>query len=275
MNYLLDKKTKRKKNIKIFFGVIIFVILFYFRVGIFNGISYVAGFVFSPILSSGNSVGEKIWDLRAYFSSKDSISKENEELKLKIEEDRANRANYDSVVKENIELKDILGRKNERVDLVLASILAKPNQSPFDTLLIDIGENNGLKIGDRVFAFGNIPIGRVAEVYHNYSKVVLFSSSGEATPVVVSPKPNLDANPATQNIFLEAIGRGGGNFEVIIPRDFVIAKDDQVVLAGITPYVLGVVETVISDPRDSFQKALLVSPVNIQEIKFVQVQLEK
>jgi len=34
----------------------------------------------------------------------------------------------------------------------------------------------------------------------------------------------------------------------------------------------GTVETIISDPRDSFQKALLVSPVNIQEIKFVEVE---
>jgi len=46
-----------------------------------------------------------------------------------------------------------------------------------------------------------------------------------------------------------------------------------VVLPGITPYTLGIVQTILSDPRDSFQKALLVSPVNIFELKFVEVEI--
>ena len=60
---------------------------------------------------------------------------------------------------------------------------------------------------------------------------------------------------------------------MILPRDFVLEKGTEVVLPGITPYVIGIVQTIISDPRDSFQKALLSSPVNIQEIKFVEVEL--
>lgn len=273
MNYLLDKKTKRNKYYKIFLGLIIFIVILYFRAGIFSGLSYVSSFIFRPIITSGNSVIVKIKNIGAYFSSKDSLYRENEDLKFKIEEDRANRTNYDSVVRENLELKDILGRKSEQMNLLLANILAKPNQSLYDTLLIDIGENYGLKIGDRVFAFGNIPIGRVSEVYYNSSKVSLFSSSGESNQVMVSPKPTVGES-TLGDIFLEATGRGGGNFEMIIPRDFVIAKGDQIIFPDSMPYVLGIVETVISDPRDSFQKALLVSPVNIQQIKFVQVEIQ-
>jgi hypothetical protein len=78
-----------------------------------------------------------------------------------------------------------------------------------------------------------------------------------------------------KDVFLEIVGRGGGNFEMIIPRDFIILKGDEVVLPGIVPYVVGIVETIISDPRDSFTKALLVSPVNIQELKFVEVESQK
>jgi len=58
-----------------------------------------------------------------------------------------------------------------------------------------------------------------------------------------------------------------------LPRDFVLEKRTEIILPGITPYIVGIVETIISDPRDSFQKALLVSPVNIQELKFVEVEL--
>ena len=60
---------------------------------------------------------------------------------------------------------------------------------------------------------------------------------------------------------------------MIIPRDFKLLKGEQVVLPGISPKVVAVVETIISDPRDAFQKALLVAPVNIQELKFVEVQI--
>ena len=71
---------------------------------------------------------------------------------------------------------------------------------------------------------------------------------------------------------MEVVDHKKGNFELILPRDFVIAEGAEVVLPGAFPYVLGTVKTIISDPRDAFQKALIVSPVNIQELKFVEVE---
>lgn len=262
MNYLLDKKNKKNKYIKIALGVVGFIILFFLKTSIWNGISYMTGSIFRPILVSGNSVGEKFKNIGAYFSYKSSLFKENADLKSRIERDVADRANYDSVVEENVSLKEILNRKSQNNTMMLSAILAKPNQTLHDTLLIDIGIDKGLKVGDKVFALGNVPIGRIAEVFANSSKVVLFSNSGEKIQVIVSGK----------NVFMELIGRGGGNFEMILPRDFVLLKGDQVVLPGIEPYVVGIVETIISDPRDAFQKALLVSPVNIQELKFIEVE---
>ena len=107
--------------------------------------------------------------------------------------------------------------------------------------------------------------------YLEFSKVVLFSSSGEKTEVVIS----LGQNPVSgsnKNIFMDLVGRGGGNFEMVLPRDFTLTKDDKVVLPGISSYVVASVESTISDPRDPFMKALLVSPVNIQDLKFVEVE---
>ena len=71
---------------------------------------------------------------------------------------------------------------------------------------------------------------------------------------------------------MDLVGRGGGNFEMVLPRDFTLTKDDKVVLPGISSYVVASVESTISDPRDPFMKALLVSPVNIQDLKFVEVE---
>jgi cell shape-determining protein MreC len=262
MNYRLDKKNKKKKVIK--FAIIAFIIflIFFFRATIFGSLSYTTGTIFRPVLVFGNNVGEEISNIGSIFHNRKSLMLENEDLKSQILQSQADRANYASVLDENNKLKEILGRKNWNANLILGNILSKKNQSIYSSLIIDIGMNQGVVIGQRVFALGNIPIGRIVEVDANSSKVILFSSPGEKTEVIVNGK----------YVFMELVGRGGGNFEMILPRDFVLDVGTEVVLPGATPYVLGTVATIISDPRDAFQKALLVSPVNIQELKFVQVE---
>ena len=269
MSYLLDKREKRKKILKLF-GLVLALILFvYFRNPIFSGLAYVAQIIFRPFLSAGGSVGGKVSSWGGYFQFKKSLQNENEDLKLKLSEMEAQIANWSILSDENIKLKEILGRSENR-KLVLAAILAKPDRSPYDTLIIDAGSASELAdrsekvgTGNIVYAFGDIPIGKIAEVYANSSKVVLFSNPGEKTEILISGK----------DIFMPIVGRGGGNFEMTLPRDFVLEKGTEVQLPGLVPHVLATVETILSDPRDAFQKALLISPVNIQELKFVQVEI--
>lgn len=281
MSYLLDKKVKKNKYLK--YALFVAVFLFLMSLGVFRGFSYVGHFVFRPVLVLGHSVGGKFSNISSYFSSKKSLLAENAELKEKLYEQEARLTNYNSLLEENIKIKEILGRKissglSEK-GMILSAILSKPNQSPYDTLVIDTGSKEGVLVDQRVFAFGDIPIGRVKEVYYRSAKVVLFSSPGEKTNVSVPLSLpgnkdiiSSDENNKTSDTFMEAVGRGGGNFEMILPRDFILKKGTEVVLPDISPLVLGIVETIITDPRDSFQKALLVSPVNIQEIKFVQIE---
>jgi cell shape-determining protein MreC len=268
MSYLLDKKNQRKKIFYTILGVFFLCLLVYFRAGIESGLSKVSHTIFRPFLVVGNNFSLKINDFSGFFSSKNSLYLENQNLKYKITEQNIRMSDRDTLAQENMDLKYILERKNPKTPMILSAILSKPNISPYDTLVIDVGEKDNIKVGDTVFAFGSVPIGRIAQTYSKSSKVVLFSNSGEKTEVVVSRK-SLPA-PAV-NIFLEALGRGGGNFEIILPRDFTLVKGDELILPGITPHVLGVVESIISDPRDPFVKALLVSPVNVQDLKFVEV----
>lgn len=262
MSYLQDKKERRKKLYYFFSFLLLFFILFYFRTGVFKNLSFVAGKVFHPFLVAGNNIGAKFGSIGAFFHTKNSIYQENQNLKTQLSGMEAEISNYNSLLAENNSLKEILGRKNEKASFILAAVLSKPNQSPYDTLVVDAGTALGIKIGNTVFASGNIPIGRVSEVLPDSSKVTLFSNAGEKTPVLLSGK----------DVYLDAVGRGGGNFEMIIPRDLVLNKGDQVVLPGINPYLVATVGTIVSDPRDPFVKALLVSPVNIQELKFVEIE---
>ncbi|MDP2788906.1 MAG: rod shape-determining protein MreC [bacterium] len=219
-------------------------------------------FIFRPVLISGRNIGGKLGMMSTFFKSKQSLEEESQGLRFELDSMSAKLANYSSILDENIKLKEILGRKKEEINVILGVILSKPNQSPYDTLIIDVGERHGIKVGDMVLALGSIPVGRVGEVYTSSSKVVLFSNWGEKTRVAISG----------QDIFMEVIGRGGGNFEMILERDINLPEGTEILLPGIDSYLLAKVETVISDPRDAFNKVLLVSPVNIQELKFVEVR---
>jgi cell shape-determining protein MreC len=262
MSYLLDKKLQRKKFLTTFLLVFFLFLVFYFRGPILKNLSSVSHFVFRPVFYVGNNISESLSNMRVYFAFKSSLLEDKQNLANTLDEKMALYSNYMSVLDENNKMKEILNRKNSKMSMTLAGILSKPSQSLYDTLIIDAGVSEGVSVGARVFAFGSVPIGRVAETYENSSKVILFSSPGEKTEVVVRSK----------DIFMQLIGRGGGNFEMASMKDLILEKGTEVLLPGINSYVVATVEKNISDPRDSFDKLLLISPVNIQELKFVQVE---
>lgn len=262
MSYLLDKKNKRKNLNKIIIMIIVLFFLGFFRVSIFNGFSYLAHQISRPFLILGNSIGNKTSNISSYFSFKKNLYQENEYLKNQLNEMNARVSNYSSVLDKSIKLEEVLGKKKTNRDMIQGGILSKSSNSVYGSLIIDIGKNQSVEIGQRVFAYGYVPIGKVAEVYPKSSKVILYSSPLENTEVVISGK----------DIFMEVVGRGSGNFEMILPRDFVLDIGTEVDLPGSENYILGYVASIISDPRDSFQKALLRSPVNIFELKFVEVE---
>ncbi len=261
MSYLLDKKNRQKKYRTIAIGVFILLVAIYFRAEIYNGFSRVLGAVAKPFLSFGRNVGGGISGTGAAFASKKSLRAENENLEAQLAEMQGRMGNYDILAAENENLKEILARKKTPGTLLLAAILAHPNRSLYDTVLIDAGEAEGVKAGDRVFAEGDIPLGTVAEVMPHSAKVLLYSNPGEKTEAILGEG------------HVTLTGRGRGNFEMILPRDYVLEPGTAAHLPGIYPYVIARTATVISDPRDSFQKALLISPVNINHLKFVEVEV--
>jgi len=262
MSYLLDKKKKNKKITNIALVIFAVLLIIYFNKGIASGLSQASHFVFKPFVSLGNSIKIKLANSGAYFSSKKFLLLENQSLQNQINSLNADLANHKTIEDENSKLKETLNRKNENKELTLGYILSKPNHSPYDILILDVGENDGIRQGSTLFAYGDIPIGNISEVYPDSSKAILFSTPGEKTEVVISGK----------DTFLEMVGRGGGNFEMILPRDFVLESGTSVHLPGVSSYIVARAETIISDPRDAFLKALLVSPVNIQELKFVEIE---
>lgn len=207
---------------------------------------------------------EVVSDLGSLLKTKMNLSEENMRLNSELNQVNSQLLFSQSLAKENQALKEMLGRKTEEQKFVLANVLAKPNLSPYDSLILDVGQGYDIKKGDLV-ALNNFILGEVEDVYAKTTKVRLYSFPGEELNVAVG----------FNKIISIAKGKGGGNFEIKLPRDILIEKGDLVFLPEKEEFPLGFVESFSVSPEDPLQTILFKTPVNIFELRWVQILREE
>jgi cell shape-determining protein MreC len=163
---------------------------------------------------------------------------------------------------ENIELKNILHRSASSTSLKLAAIVKKPPLTAYDSYII---YTRGLdaKVGNKVYVSGNILVGEIVEINGVYSKVKLYSTFGEKYDVYIG-KNNIQAT---------ATGRGGGSFDVIMPKESNVHEGDIVVVPDLSLSVFGIVKSINIESARAFSTVLFSQPINIFEQKWVLVDV--
>lgn len=264
MNYLLKnnyKSRNRNSRLKIILIIAIIIILFFIsRAGLLGG---TVNIIAVPLWKVSNYTSDKFSDMFSAIRSKKSLILEVKSLKEELGMASANLLIQKVYQKENEDLKALLGRDNDKTKNILSAVLVRPGMSPFDIMVIDIGKSSGVKVGDKVLYNGSLVIGTVAEVDSKSSKVKLFSSPGEKHIALIGPK-------STQ---VEVEGFGAGSFVAKLPRDVEIKEGDEVVMPGISMSILGFVQKIESGVADSFQKIIFKIPVNLSEIKWVEIEM--
>lgn len=259
MNYRQNRTRTRILTIS-FIIVVLVAVIYFSGASISRGLSSFLNAISLPVLKTGQSIEENTNVSKTFFSSKKELQDENQKLKDLLESARLKLLSKELLFKENKELKEILNRNIQR-EIILGTVLARPNQSLYDTLIIDIGYADSVERGDLVLVSGEVIIGKIIRVYKNSSVVELFSSSGKRNNVLIGDKH-------TSAI---AKGRGGMNFSIELPRDVEIKEGDIVQAPDINMQVLGEVEFINKDVSSPFQTILFTSPVNIQQLRWVEV----
>jgi len=261
MNYLLKssnfqnrRKVVQKRALTIFIILIIIILI------LFTGLIRRALFSIAlPAWQAENTILNS--NTFQYFKSKQALINDRVVLEQKLFLAGNLLALNETLQTENENLKDLLGRKDSKQNTILATVLVKPPQTPYDMLTIDIGALQNVKIGDKVIANANIYIGEVSEVLPHLAKVTLYSTPGRKLSVVLG----------ASSVTMEAVGIGGGNFNIFAPREVEVKEGDVIVIPSITANVFGIVEKVSYKETDSFQTVLFKSPVNVSELSFVEV----
>lgn len=236
MNYLL--RDKKKSTSKEFFKIFLIVIVLMLVYWLFS----------KPIASALHGVQKGVGYVFGYYD--DPIRPISENTLIQ------------SLKTENEQLKEIVGRKTEHDDRIISVILARPPRIPYDSLIIDIGEDHELHSGDLVYAEMDYIIGHVEVVSAKSSVVKLFSAPGEKIDVLVG----------SSTIPVVAEGRGAGNFYIKVPKNIPIAEGDQIVVPGLRPIVLGTAEHVDTSEGEAFAHIYFKLPVKLNSLHYVQVK---
>lgn len=259
MNHHLAKTYRRKRFVFLLVvAFVLFVVLA--QSGLLKRFSPFFTRLVAPIWQAENFSSDF---LSIALDSKKDLYKQNVLLKEELGAKNIELIVVTDIEKENTELKETLGRVPAERRVILSGILAKPNQTPYDTLIIDRGEKDGVAVDQLVFANGDVLIGEIDSVENSTAKVLMYSTPGNILQVVYG----------STGRYFNARGLGNGSFEVEVARDVDVAEGDLFFYPGLDNTLVGVVRKVDFDARDSFKKVFMKSPVNIQEERWVEVRI--
>jgi len=258
------KTSRDRKNKKVFQKALSATVLALVLVGILvwapHGSGAVVNFLGVPVWKTEAFLAEPFIFIKDIFVSKQALVAENIQLRNELASADIQLKDRQALQDENTSLKSILGRADNE-HLILAAVLERPNQTPYDTLIIDGGKQAGIAIGSEVLSEDAVLIGSVSDVYADSARVTLFSTPGIKVQVLVG----------ASHIKATAEGQGGGNFTIKLPRSATVAVGDTITAPDLRIKLFGSVSHIEVTPSDSFQTLYFNSPVNVNQLRFVSV----
>ncbi len=221
---------------------------------------YVAGaLVMAPINGVKTWLAESSASLPQYLRNRSVLVDELQVLEQQLADRGGDRFTTDMLAKENAELRGLLGDSGD--ERILAGVIGRPNALPYDMLLIDQGERDGIAPGAPVYIGDRTVIGFVQSVAERTSLVTLITTPDfSSTVYVLGP-----------DIFTTAVGMGGGQLRVGIPQGIIVKEGDLVILPSITSGVYGAVSHIEMIPSQPEQYAYVAPRTPIGNLRLVAV----
>jgi cell shape-determining protein MreC len=222
-------------------------------------LSKITTFIASPFYSIQKYIQTSSATIPIFIRSRSELAKEIDTLKNEIESQKGVQQSLLYITEENKELRSLLNASN--TPSILASIIARPPHTPYDTVVIDQGSMDGIVEASPVFYGTGLALGYVKKSLPHHAFVTLFSSPGAETTVYVFGP----------NIFTTAYGEGGGVIRLSIPHGILVKEGDVIILPSLTTGVLGTVSSVVSIPSEPAQNVYSTFEIPMQSIHTVRV----
>lgn len=249
-----SRKTRNDKKRILLISLLILLLLNLFFAG--DTVKNIVHAVGNPIMTLGQKISSPLSVIPDHFKTKTQLVNENTELIQENKKLKLKLLTVDELRNENDELRSVLGYGKVPSERGIARVLLRPPLSPFDTFVIDYGEEETV-VGAEVF-YTDILIGHVEEVFSTSSIVRLVSSPDQESFVDIG-----------SDIQTQAKGTGGGSFVVSLPKDVFVEIGNLVSFSN--DGIIGPIEAIEIDSISTFQNTYFSFPFSTKEIDWVEV----
>lgn len=224
----------------------------------YTPLAAVLSFITSPLASV------RIWwtdseaTLPVYFTSRDALEAQLREITTERNSILFDKDRLRVLEEEVLVLKRQTATQDD--DRIVAGVLRRPNETPYDTVVVDAGSNDGVLEGALVYADRAV-VGMVSRTLPESSLITLFSSPHIETPLYIYGP----------NIFARGTGMGGGVVRVGVPQGIPLAVGDPVVVPLTDSAIYGHIGHIESDPSNPEQFAFVVQIPQIQNVRYVAI----
>lgn len=263
MNYLLrNKHDKKQSKNSTFFILLLFIFLL--LVSIFFGDSVSKIFISAGhnLWSGSRKSSQLFQDIFSGIFNKVELSERVREYEIKEIEWSIKDVQFSNLQNKIKDYEAVFGLIDDKDKYIISGVLSIPPYSPFDYIIIDRGESSGVRKEKKVYSRTGFLLGEVSDTYSNYSKVKLFSQSNNKILVKFG----------TSTPLYEAIGRGGGEFSTVVPKDSNIKEKDAVLFPGISGDIIGFVSKIDNDNAKVFDEVFFQYPLPLSLIDFVIIE---
>jgi len=209
--------------------------------------------VFTPIYNIGDTFAAGSHTFFSSFEHTATLAAENEKLR----EENTILTNENKALTQKNAAVTLLGDSG-----IIAGVVARPLESPYDTLVLAAGKNAGVTLGQEAFGAGGVPLGVISSVLADFSRVMLFSAPGVTTNGWVGN----NAVPLTLQ------GTGAGTFQATVARAANISVGDEIFVPGPGALPIGKVTRIDSNPSAPSETLRITPALNIFSITWVIVR---
>ena len=246
-----------------------FLLLALSGIGLLRPVEDVSYTVLSPIETLLRSAAEPIADIVANYGDVRDLTRENQALRAETERLNAEIARLREEGARNEELERLLDTRNALAnqEFVAASVVARDPSNLRQLVAIDVGRDDGVRVGMPVVTEGSTLVGTISKVEDGHAWVTLVT----------------DVDSAVSSLLLESRAQGvvAGGYNRRLSMEFVdqnaaVKQGDTVITSGLggtypKDLVIGKVTGVSANRQELFRSVTVEPLASLSQLETVLV----